>query len=58
MKGVVTSVRAPNMNAIVERFVGSVRREALDHYIILNDRIRGLVSKHRPAILRKIKAKY
>jgi putative transposase len=35
MKGIATSVQAPNMNAIAERFVGSVRREALDHYIIL-----------------------
>jgi putative transposase len=36
MKGIATSVEAPNMNAIAERFVGSVRREALDHYIILS----------------------
>ena len=36
MKGIATSVQAPNMNAIAERFVGSVRREALDHYIILS----------------------
>ncbi|MBN2036017.1 MAG: transposase [Chitinispirillaceae bacterium] len=36
IKGIATSVQAPNMNAIAERFVGSVRREALDHYIILS----------------------
>ena len=36
MKGIATSVEAPDMNAIAERFVGSVRREALDHYIILS----------------------
>ena len=36
MKGIATSVQAPNMNAIAERFLGSVRREALDHYIILS----------------------
>lgn len=33
---ICTSVKAPNMNSIAERFVGSVRREALDYYIILN----------------------
>ena len=36
MKGIATSVEAPNMNAIAERFVGSVRREALDQYVILS----------------------
>ena len=36
MKGIATSVEAPDMNAIAERFVGSVRREALDHYVIFS----------------------
>ncbi|MGA2505857.1 MAG: integrase core domain-containing protein [Chitinispirillaceae bacterium] len=36
IRGIATSVQAPNMNAIAERFVGSVRKEALDHYIVLN----------------------
>ena len=31
---VVTSVEAPNMNAIAERFVRSIRNEALDQFII------------------------
>jgi putative transposase len=32
-----TPVRAPRANAICERFLGSVRRECLDHLFILNE---------------------
>ncbi len=30
--------RAPRANAVCERFLGSLRRECLDHVVILDDR--------------------
>lgn len=38
IKVIRTPVRAPKANAICERFIGSVRRECLDHMLIINDR--------------------
>ena len=38
IQGIKTTVKAPNMNALAERFVGSVRREALDYYLLISEK--------------------
>jgi transposase InsO family protein len=38
IKAVRTSVKAPNMNAICERVIRSIRQEALDNFIIVNQK--------------------
>ena len=35
---VVTAPRSPWQNAFVERVIGSIRRECLDHVVIFNER--------------------
>jgi putative transposase len=37
IKEVLTAPRSPWHNAVVERFIGSVRRECLDHVIVFNE---------------------
>src|SRR5258708_27657934 len=38
IKEVVTAPRSPWQNAYVERIIGSIRREGLDHIVIFNER--------------------
>jgi len=46
-----TQMRAPRATAIAERFVGTVRRELLDHVLIVNQR-------HAAALLREFERHY
>ena len=44
---VQTSFRSPWQNGVAERWVGNIRRELLDHVIVLNERqLRGLVREY------------
>jgi transposase InsO family protein len=35
--GILTAPRSPWQNAYVERLIGSIRRECLDHVIVINE---------------------
>ena len=37
IREVLTAPRAPWQNPFVERVIGSIRRECLDHFLILNE---------------------
>ena len=51
IKTVLTAVRPPKANATAERVVGTLRRECLDHLIIMNER-------HLRLVLREYVAHY
>jgi len=45
--GVNISFAAPNMNAYVERLNGTIRREALDHFLIISKKqVRNIISEY------------
>ena len=56
IKRVNMCTSAPNMNAFTERVIGSIRREALDHFILISEKqIRNIIreyvdyyNRHRP----------
>ncbi len=44
---VLTPIRAPQANALAERVIGTIRRECLDHLIVLNERhLRGVLREY------------
>ncbi|MCP4159777.1 MAG: transposase family protein [Deltaproteobacteria bacterium] len=47
IKNVMTSVKAPNMNAFAERLVKSIRNEAFDWYVLFNEtQIRNILNEY------------
>ncbi len=38
IKVVITASQSPWQNPFVERFIGSIRRDCLDHVIVLNEK--------------------
>jgi putative transposase len=47
IKEVVTAPQSPSQNPYVERLIGSIRRECLDHIFIFNERhLRGVLSRY------------
>ena len=49
IKAIANSVAAPNMNAFTERLIGSIGREALDHFLLFSERqIRTIIAEYVP----------
>jgi len=44
---IITGPRSPWQNAFAERLIGSIRRECLDHVVVLNQRhLRGMLGNY------------
>ena len=42
-----TSIAAPNMNAYTERVIGTIRREALDHFLLFSEKqVRNIIGEY------------
>ena len=47
IQATATSVAAPNMNAFTDRLMGSIRREALDHFLLLSEKqVTRIIAEH------------
>jgi putative transposase len=47
IKGVNTCIASPNMNAFIERLTGSIRREALDHFLLFSEKqVRQIIKEY------------
>lgn len=47
IKGVNTCIASPNMNAYVERLNGTIRREALDHFLLFSEKqVRQIIKEY------------
>lgn len=50
---VITAARSPWQNPYVARMIGSIRRECLDHLVVLNERqLRRILSEYMPTKLK------
>ena len=52
-RAIKTAVRAPNMHPVGERCVGSLRREALDHVLLLGEQKLEDVARQIRALLQQ-----
>lgn len=47
IKGVNTAYAAPNMNAYIERTIGSIRRESLEHFLLISEKqVRKIIQEY------------